>query len=314
MKKIIAMTLTAALAAGAAAMPVMADNEPIKIIVNDVELVIPEGDTTPFIENDRTLVPMRAIFEALGAKVNWDGETKTIVSYDPVSDVSITMQIDSANMFVGEESVELDVPAKIVNDRTVVPIRAIAEGMNSEVKWDGETRTVIVKKDVAKDAGEGGTQDPGSEVENPWTTYATLDELNAAIGEAADVVFTFEIPDEEALVVNEDGFRYLATENMAELQGRWEIGSGADVTIRIASGEMADISGIVNTEKGEEITLEDGPKATLYKYEDNYYVVWTSEFAGEKFSYSVAVESADNDMTAVAELLANDLETIYSLD
>ncbi|MBQ2669469.1 MAG: hypothetical protein IJG06_01705, partial [Clostridia bacterium] len=70
------MTLTAALAAGTAAMPVMADNEPIKNLVNDVELVSPEGDTTPFIENDRTLVPMRAIFEALGAKVNWDGETK----------------------------------------------------------------------------------------------------------------------------------------------------------------------------------------------------------------------------------------------
>ena len=150
MKKIIAMALTAALAAGAMAMPVMADDEPIKIVVNDAELVIPEGDTTPFIENDRTLVPMRAIFEALGAKVNWDGETKTIVSYDPISDVSITMQIDSANMFVGEEKVELDVPAKIVNDRTVVPIRAIAEGMNSKVDWDGETRTVTVTKDIAK--------------------------------------------------------------------------------------------------------------------------------------------------------------------
>ncbi|MBR0470299.1 MAG: copper amine oxidase N-terminal domain-containing protein, partial [Clostridia bacterium] len=153
----------------------MADNEPIKIIVNDVELVIPEGDTTPFIENDRTLVPMRAIFEALGAKVNWDGETKTIVSYDPVSDVSITMQIDSANMFVGEESVELDVPAKIVNDRTVVPIRAIAEGMNSEVKWDGETRTVTVTKDITK------ADEPFANMPNPWTEYATLDELNAAI-------------------------------------------------------------------------------------------------------------------------------------
>ena len=150
-KKIIAILVSAVTMLNAAAIPAIADDEPVTVIINGETLVIPEGDTQPYIdaEGGRTLVPMRAIFEALGAHVNWDGETKTIVSYDPVSDVSITMQINSATMFVGETPVELDVPAKIEGDRTVVPVRAIAEGMHSDVAWDGDTRTVTITKDAA---------------------------------------------------------------------------------------------------------------------------------------------------------------------
>ena len=139
-KKIIAAVLAASsvmsLTAG-----VMAEDA-IKIFVNGKQVICEDVD--PFIENDHTLVPMRAIFEALGASVDWDGDTRTVVSYDPVSDVSITLQIDSDTMFVGETPVTLETPARIANDVTVVPVRAIAEGMHSVVGWDGDTRTVTV--------------------------------------------------------------------------------------------------------------------------------------------------------------------------
>ncbi|MCC8160876.1 MAG: copper amine oxidase N-terminal domain-containing protein [Oscillospiraceae bacterium] len=143
-KKIVAAVLavSAALSVSSA---VMADDD-IKVVVNGNEVAF--TDAAPFIEGDRTLVPMRAIFEALGASVNWDEETKTIVSYDPVSDVSITMQIDLAKMFVDETEVELDVPARIVNSSTVVPLRAVAESMNSTVGWDQTTKTVTVEKNM----------------------------------------------------------------------------------------------------------------------------------------------------------------------
>ncbi len=142
-KKITAMSLAAVITAASLFTAALADDT-IKILVNDNQISFEELD--PFIENERTLVPMREIFEALGAQVAWDGETKTVVSYDPVSDVSITMQVDSNVMFVGEKSVELDVPAKIVGSSTVVPVRAIAEGMSSVVKWNNDTRTVTVEK------------------------------------------------------------------------------------------------------------------------------------------------------------------------
>lgn len=143
-KKIVAAVLavSAALSVSSA---VMADDD-IKVVVNGNEVAF--TDAAPFIEGDRTLVPMRAIFEALRASVNWDEETKTIVSYDPVSDVSITMQIDLAKMFVDETEVELDVPARIVNSSTVVPLRAVAESMNSTVGWDQTTKTVTVEKNM----------------------------------------------------------------------------------------------------------------------------------------------------------------------
>lgn len=141
MKKIIAAVLAATSVMTASA-SVFADDT-IKVLVNGTQV---EFDVQPFIENERTLVPMRAIFEALGAEVAWDEDDRTVISYDPVSDVSITMQADSDVMFVDEEAVTIDVPAKIVSDRTFVPLRAISESMNSTVDWDDATRTITITK------------------------------------------------------------------------------------------------------------------------------------------------------------------------
>lgn len=140
-KKIISMllALTAVMSFGAA----MADDA-ITVIVNDKKVEFEE--VSPFIENEHTLVPFRAIFEALGAEVNWDGETKTVISYDASTDTSVVLQIGSDVMFVNEAPVTLETPAKIVNDGfTVVPVRAVSEGLKREVGWDNETRTVTVK-------------------------------------------------------------------------------------------------------------------------------------------------------------------------
>ncbi len=146
MNRKLTVALTA-LALTTASFAVVLADDAIKVLVNGNEISF--SDASPFIEDDRTLVPMRAIFEALGAQVAWDGDTRTIISYDPVSDVSITMQIDSDKMFINETAVTLDVPARIVNDRTVVPLRAVSEGMNSIVNWDGETKTVTVDKELS---------------------------------------------------------------------------------------------------------------------------------------------------------------------
>lgn len=140
-KKIVSMllALAAVMSFGAA----MADDA-VTVIVNDKKLEFEE--VAPFIENEHTLVPFRAIFEAIGAEVSWDGETKTVISYDPATDTSVVLQIDSDIMFVNETPVTLETPAKIVNDGfTVVPVRAVSEGLKREVDWDNDTRTVTVK-------------------------------------------------------------------------------------------------------------------------------------------------------------------------
>lgn len=99
-------------------------------------------DQNPIIEDGRTLVPMRAIFEALGATVNWEQSTQTITSKK--DNITIILQIGSNIMKKNTEDIILDVPAKIYNDYTMVPARAVAEAFGCNVGWDGDTRTVTI--------------------------------------------------------------------------------------------------------------------------------------------------------------------------
>lgn len=93
----------------------------------------------------RTLVPLRAIFEALGATVEWDQATKTVSS--ELDGTSIKLTIGENTLYKNGEGVTLDVPAMIMNGRTLVPARAIAEAYGVGVEWDAATRTVILTKE-----------------------------------------------------------------------------------------------------------------------------------------------------------------------
>ena len=100
-------------------------------------------DQAPIIDNGRTLVPVRAIFEALGASVEWYSETGTVVSKR--GDTTIKMTIGSSTMQKDSKDISLDVPAQIINDRTLVPVRAIAEAFGCNVDWNSNTQTVTIK-------------------------------------------------------------------------------------------------------------------------------------------------------------------------
>jgi len=115
--------------------------EGISITLNGQPLT---SDVAPVMQNDRVLVPMRVIFEALGAKVEWDGSTNTVFAI--ATEKVIVLQIDSTTAFVNSESKTLDVPAQIIDDRTMVPIRFVSETLGAEVTWDETSSTVVIKK------------------------------------------------------------------------------------------------------------------------------------------------------------------------
>lgn len=96
----------------------------------------------PYIENDHTLVEMRAVFESLGANVDWNGEDKTVTAVK--DDIKIQLQIDNNIMQVNSESVELETPARLVNDNTMVPIRAVSEAFGARVEWSADLQRVVV--------------------------------------------------------------------------------------------------------------------------------------------------------------------------
>ena len=105
-------------------------------------------DVPPQIVEGRTLVPMRKIFESLGAKVTWIESDRSIIAIK--DETIIAMTIDSDKMVVTDlistnsETVILDVPPVIVDSRTMVPARAISESLGLKVDWDNNTRTVII--------------------------------------------------------------------------------------------------------------------------------------------------------------------------
>ncbi len=111
----------------------------ISVFINAAEV---EFDVPPVIVDGRTLVPLRAIFEALGASVEWDNDTRSVLSERAGSSVSLS--VGSNLMKVNGVDKILDVPAQIIQDRTLVPVRAISEAFECSVEWDNSTRSVLI--------------------------------------------------------------------------------------------------------------------------------------------------------------------------
>jgi len=126
--------------------PAPVPQAPIKVLLDGDEL---EFDVPPQLISGRTMVPMRVIFEALGADVDWDPATRKITAIK--EDLVITLTIGSNVLTRNGEDIQLDVPARLTGGRTLVPIRAVSESFGAEVDWVPATRTVVITTD-----GESG--------------------------------------------------------------------------------------------------------------------------------------------------------------
>lgn len=102
-------------------------------------------DVKPIMDNGGVLVPLRKIFEELGADVEWIEETKEIIAIK--GDNTIKLKINNSDAYLNNKTITLNVPAKIVDSRTVVPIRFVSESLGAKVDWDNNTRTVLIEID-----------------------------------------------------------------------------------------------------------------------------------------------------------------------
>ena len=108
-------------------------------------------DQTPVISEGRTLVPLRGILEEMGAKVDWDGDTRTAtVIY---GDITTNITIGEKALYKNDEKIDLDVPAQLINSRTMVPIRAISESFGVKIGWAGDIRGVVISTDEILNGG-----------------------------------------------------------------------------------------------------------------------------------------------------------------
>ena len=158
-RKIISIFLTAVMLsafAGFGNYAVFAEDN-ITVTVNGNKL---NFDQPPIIKDGRTLVPLRAIFEALGAEVLWIEDEQAIAAQS--GDTTIVMQIGKnqfGKMTSSDNGVmyDLDVPPEIINGRTLVPARAVAEALDCSVNWDGNTQTVTISSEKWIDGANSPT-------------------------------------------------------------------------------------------------------------------------------------------------------------
>lgn len=99
-------------------------------------------DVEPQIINGRTMVPIRAIFEAMGANVIWDGATKTATCTKDTTTVEMTL--DKTIMYINNTPIIMDVSPVIIDDRTLAPARYVAEAFGADVQWSAKKRIVTL--------------------------------------------------------------------------------------------------------------------------------------------------------------------------
>lgn len=186
----------------AQAAPVLPDVDTIGIKVKNMFIY---SDVPAFIENDRTLVPMRAIFEALDASVDFDQATMTATATKDGREVKITE--GSKTAYIDGEAKELDVTATIKDDRFVVPVRFISESFGAKVVWDPHAKVVLITPGTiarpntntniativdAKESGHFESQDVFASFDGDQETLWSIGEIGAWVQYEFDKEYTIE--------------------------------------------------------------------------------------------------------------------------
>ena len=148
-KKLLSLALASVMTLAAAVTAVSADSD-IKVLLNGKELSF---DVPPMAVEGRTLVPFRAIFEALGYDVVWDQAEPQLIKGTKGGSIELKMEIGQTTATITNSAegadepvkiVTLDVPPMVVDNRTLVPLRAVGEMSGYKVDWLGETNTATI--------------------------------------------------------------------------------------------------------------------------------------------------------------------------
>lgn len=149
-----------------------ASNKDLNLIINNEKI-----DVDIISQNGRTLLPMRKVFEMLGARVDWNQSKKEVTGTK--GDIEVKLVIGSNIAKINGEEFILDVPAQIIGSLTYVPVRFVGEALNNKVDWDHNTRTVLIDSDrtLIKDIlKESKSQSKGLSEEKVYNSIIALAE------------------------------------------------------------------------------------------------------------------------------------------
>ena len=167
----------------------------IKLIINDVVI---QNETKPLIINNRTMLPVRVIFESLGADVQYDSESKTI--YGNRGSINVTMKINDTTAYINGLEYFLDSPPVIINGRTYAPARFLCDALNYGIEWIADSKTIIIRKSV-KETETNDNNVTTKETATNETTIQDSTETTTVSTESSTETTTFDYMRE---TVNQD--------------------------------------------------------------------------------------------------------------
>ncbi len=128
--------------------PVLPQSAPISVSSAPLLKITLDGkpmdfEVLPRVENNRVLVPLRAIFEAMGARVEWNQATQTATAVK--DNITVVLPLNSTQPTVNGTAWQLEVPAKVVQQRTLAPLRFVGEALGGTASWDQGNYTAVLK-------------------------------------------------------------------------------------------------------------------------------------------------------------------------
>lgn len=141
MRHLVFLAFTVVLIVASFALPAYAQEQGggIPVVIDGLPVTF---DVQPVIQDGCTLVPFRAIAEALNVEVSWDGSTQTVSATDKKT--CIRLQIGNKTAYRNDSPILLDVPPKLINSRTLIPLRFFSEAFGCKVEWDSSMNVVRI--------------------------------------------------------------------------------------------------------------------------------------------------------------------------
>lgn len=195
-------------------------NSNIKVYLYD-ELIDMDN---PIIVNGNTLVPLRVLFESLGSTITWDSQTKT--AHATKGNTQLSIQIGNVNAINNGSTITLEEPAQIIDNKTYVPLRFVAESFNQDVNWDKDNNAIRIGKSLtAKDI---------SKLAAPAVVYI---EVNAYDGK------------------NKSGSGFIVDKSGVVVTNYHVIDAAKSAKIKLIDGRVFDVTNVINYDVDRDLAI-----------------------------------------------------------
>ncbi|WP_308530574.1 copper amine oxidase N-terminal domain-containing protein [uncultured Paenibacillus sp.] len=213
---------------------------PISIYIDGSRLTT---DQAPVVISGRVMLPLRAIFEALDATVNYNQTLQTVTAQK--DGTTIVLKLKSRSATINNEAVLLDVPAQSIKGRTMVPVRFVSEALGQQVGWNNSTKIVTINSGSGSGGSDNGGADP-----NPVAYVSARDVGNNGDGRDLEISFSkssneSRVEQYRVMIVkssNASGFNLAAAQRVSSANYTSLSPSGTDPVLNLSAGAR-DVDG-----------------------------------------------------------------------